>query len=543
MTIQEIKSKLSLAMVFARYGWQVDRNNRLHCPFHEDKTPSMQVYWETGTVYCFSTNCPTHGHSLDVIELVAKQEQLSKKEAINFCKAWIHEGNIKTPKPLRISRETPSVPHQDRVALLSQIYQSSLAAFEQSKEAQAYARSRKLANTQVGYIAKSSFAALNQTQKIQAQSLGLLQKVGGSYQARHTDCLVFALRNSLGEVVDFYFRSLQNKAKVKHYYLPGAIQGIYPRYPSPEVKKLIIFESVIDCASFPDLPDVSKLALYGTGGFTETHATLLSSLDALAEITLCFDGDESGRKAAAQYQSKLSKSGVCVRILSLPKGKDVNSIAQEPDGLHELRKLYAAQESCSKSTPEALSKTLTYQGISASFQLLGKLCKASDSLKVSLLVQNGSPLKYRSKVDLYEDRQVSRFAESCAKKLKLQTELVHQDLDRLTDYLEKTQSEALAKAQKLSQGAHRQEVKLSPKSIQESIKFWQSPDLMEKLNANLGICGLVGEELSRLFTLVILSSYKQKKPLHVIIHGSSGSGKTHMLEAAASFLPRKTSTA
>ena len=371
MTIQEIKSKLSLAMVFARYGWQVDRNNRLHCPFHEDKTPSMQVYWETGTVYCFSTNCPTHGHSLDVIELVAKQEQLSKKDAINFCKAWIHEGHIKASKPLKMSKETPSVPHQDRVALLSQIYQRSQLAYFQCNEAQSYARSRKIAHIELGYLDATCFQGFDSAQKTLAHQLGLLQKVGGSYRPKHTDCLVFALRNSSWEIVDFYFRSLQNNAKVKHYYLPGAIQGIYPRYPSPEVKKLIIFESVIDCASFPDLPDVSKLALYGTGGFTETHATLLSSLDALAEITLCFDGDESGRKAAAKYQSKLSKSGICVRVMPLPKGKDVNSIAQEPDGLHELRKLYAAQESPpSGSSPGSPIKSLDLPGHIRQFSTL-----------------------------------------------------------------------------------------------------------------------------------------------------------------------------
>ncbi|WP_410470252.1 CHC2 zinc finger domain-containing protein [Chryseobacterium sp. FH2] len=35
------------------------------CPFHEDKTPSMQVYYKTQTAYCFSSNCKTHGKSMD----------------------------------------------------------------------------------------------------------------------------------------------------------------------------------------------------------------------------------------------------------------------------------------------------------------------------------------------------------------------------------------------------------------------------------------------------------------------------------------------
>jgi len=35
----------------------------LCCPFHADKTPSMQVYPETNTVFCFSSNCELSGAS------------------------------------------------------------------------------------------------------------------------------------------------------------------------------------------------------------------------------------------------------------------------------------------------------------------------------------------------------------------------------------------------------------------------------------------------------------------------------------------------
>ena len=60
MTIQEIKAKLSMGEVLSYYGHQPNRN-QLHCPFHEDKTASMQVYPETNTVFCFSGNCGQSG--------------------------------------------------------------------------------------------------------------------------------------------------------------------------------------------------------------------------------------------------------------------------------------------------------------------------------------------------------------------------------------------------------------------------------------------------------------------------------------------------
>jgi len=66
MEITEIKQKLTLSQVLHYYHLKPDKNLRLCCPFHPDKTPSLQVYYKTQTAYCFSTNCPTHGKSIDV---------------------------------------------------------------------------------------------------------------------------------------------------------------------------------------------------------------------------------------------------------------------------------------------------------------------------------------------------------------------------------------------------------------------------------------------------------------------------------------------
>jgi len=74
MTIEEIKEKPNIKDVLANYRIVINKNQHINCPFHEDKTPSMQVYTETNTVYCFSGNCSTHGKSLDVIEFVMQKE-------------------------------------------------------------------------------------------------------------------------------------------------------------------------------------------------------------------------------------------------------------------------------------------------------------------------------------------------------------------------------------------------------------------------------------------------------------------------------------
>jgi DNA primase len=49
MDIKEIKSRLSITEVLQHYGLKPDPNDRLRSPFHEDKTPCLQVYPKTNT--------------------------------------------------------------------------------------------------------------------------------------------------------------------------------------------------------------------------------------------------------------------------------------------------------------------------------------------------------------------------------------------------------------------------------------------------------------------------------------------------------------
>ena len=84
MEIREIKQKLKIEAVLARYNLTPDRNHRLKCPFHEDKTPSLQVYPETGTWTCFSSNCSAG--SGDQIDFIMKYEKITKHQAIMLAK-------------------------------------------------------------------------------------------------------------------------------------------------------------------------------------------------------------------------------------------------------------------------------------------------------------------------------------------------------------------------------------------------------------------------------------------------------------------------
>ena len=56
---------------------QINHAGFVHCPFHEDKTPSLKVYKEKNRWFCYSC-----GEGCDVIDLIKKQDNCNFIEAV-----------------------------------------------------------------------------------------------------------------------------------------------------------------------------------------------------------------------------------------------------------------------------------------------------------------------------------------------------------------------------------------------------------------------------------------------------------------------------
>lgn len=156
MKIQEIKQQLTLAQVLQHYGLKPDKNLRLHCPFHEDKTPSLQVYYKTHTCYCFSSNCKTHGKSLDAIDFIMYKENMNKHDAIlkaveimNYYEGKVQHQHKSIEQP---TNKTPQLT-VSREQFLQNMFIYFKNAVHNSKPAQDYLQSRGLDATkiEVGY--------------------------------------------------------------------------------------------------------------------------------------------------------------------------------------------------------------------------------------------------------------------------------------------------------------------------------------------------------------------------------------------------------
>ncbi len=235
MEIHTIKEQLTIGQVLQHYSLQPNKNNMLRCPFHTDKTPSLQIYPKTNTFCCFSSNC-TAG-SGDVIDFIGLMEQLNKHEALLKAKALLGV----TPMNGRpSSNEEVTLSH---IALLTKFYDSSLQSINRNERAQNYAKERGLNWKQlnIGSIGEQVSASWNSTYLQQAAAIGLLKQNGTSsttggtkYKHHFKSSLVFPLVNAQGQVVSIYGRSITDK---KHIYLSGERQGPNPWFVSSRTNK------------------------------------------------------------------------------------------------------------------------------------------------------------------------------------------------------------------------------------------------------------------------------------------------------------------
>ncbi|AZI56118.1 toprim domain-containing protein [Epilithonimonas vandammei] len=450
MEIHDIKSQLSIATVLHYYGLKPDKNAKMCCPFHEDKTPSMQIYYKTQTAYCFSSTCKTHGKSIDVIDFIMHKENLSKHEAIKKAQEILNpsSGNQK------ISREQ----------FLGNMFTYFKNAITNSKPAKEYLEKRCLKPNQleIGYNSGQFHHGERKTEELINQCLEYGLLIDKNITARTGEkafgvfgkwCICFALRNRKNEVTGLYFRSIlesqeprTKSQEAKHFYLKNR-SGIYPNYPGKETRKLILTEAIIDCASLLQIPQIkenySLISCFGANGLNEEILKAIKNLPELEEIIFCFDNDEAGKKAVIKCSNVIMEqcSNLKISTVELPNN-DINETLQ----LHD-ETIFA--------------------------ELLNNRKEIFPSIENKITV----------------------------------TEEIRQPT---------TSNQQL-----------------------NPINFLSQKNLLRELNQLIEQSGIIGEENSRLLLFLITISYLNKSPLHGIVQGSSGSGKTHIISRIADLMPQE----
>jgi DNA primase len=597
MEIADIKAQLSLAQVLDHYGLKPDKHGKMNCPFHDDKTPSFQVYWKTHTCFCFSSNCPTNGKSLDVIDFIMYKEKVSKHEAILKAQSLI--GNTEIPT---LSRE----------AFLTNMFTYFKNAVYNSKPAADYIASRSLDHyqTEIGYNSAQfhhgkrkeetlinnclKYGLLRETNVINARS-----KDDKAYNVFGKWCIVFALKNKSNQVTSLYFRSTINdtdqnpsRQSGKHYYLKDR-QGLYPCYPKPETKKLILTEAIIDAATLLQVSEITAnytiLSCYGTNGLTEEHQQAIKELEQLGEIIFFFDGDEAGTKAVHKYSEEIKqlKPGVKITSVNTPEGEDVNSLAQghdpgilahliekrndpnfifsieskksvqaaivpettskpskKKDPFAEVNETYKKESEPLPPPAQSMMDTANPERIVFETEVLhitiwGGIEKENLSrLRISVHIRNKNDKykTYRDDVNLYSYPQVKKLVQSISESLELPSPQVTQTITELTEQLE-----AYRLAERNSQliALRPKQYEMSPEEQKQAEKLLRSKDLVKHTLKLISQSGLIGEQKNGLLLYFLYLSRITDEPLHAIIFGKSGSGKTYLQTKVSECLPEE----
>lgn len=570
MEITEIKQQLTIQQVLSHYHLKPNRNHQLHCPWHNDKTPSLQIFPKTNSWTCFSSNC--NAGSGDAIEFCVKMEG-DKHQGILVAQSLVRPGSVQS------QTNRPPIQELPRIAVLSKVAQESQASFKRVAKGRDYLQSRGLNpdQTEAGYIGPELGKSWNEALQQSALPLGILKKSArGSIQSKFKHCVAFFMKNAKGQVVGIYGRSVNENTELKHLYLNGKHQGLYPGYPKEETTQLILTESIIDCATLEAQEEIKQhyglLALYGTNGFTPDHESAIASAKALTEIILFFDGDEAGKAAVEKIAAKVQQisPGVSITAVPTPGGEDINSLLQgheaeifthllnkrkpvklstdthqnpgnsidprQEPGTQTLGKLDTTQADKLVYSTEKLTATV-WGGVD-----LGQLHK----LKINLLVQlnpvltgasGGNDLRYyQDDVNLYSHSQLQRYIKGASEELEAVSSLVKQSLQQLKKALETYRLEQREKRQKALQP------KTYPMTAQEekaALALLKNQHLVKKTMEAITGTGLVGEQKNGLLLYFLYLTRLFEEPLHAIIFGKSGSGKTYLQTKISDCLPEE----
>ncbi|SIS30030.1 hypothetical protein SAMN05421768_101834 [Chryseobacterium joostei] len=71
------------------------------------------------------------------------------------------------------------------------------------------------------------------------------------------------------------------------------------------------------------------------------------------------------------------------------------------------------------------------------------------------------------------------------------------------------------------------------------MEFLSKPNLLKNIDKLLEQSGIIGEEENRMMLFVIASGYKMPYLLHALVQGTSGEGKSHLLNSIAQCMPQE----
>ena len=315
------------------------------CPFHSDRNPSFYVNPAKNICKCFS--CGEGGTPLNFI---MKHEQLSYTEALKYL---AKKYNIEVVE--REETEEEKQRNSERESLFvvndfaAKFFQKQLTDTEEGRSVgMAYFRERGIRPETIekfglGYSPESK-TALTQAALQAGYPMRRLSEVGltieyedrpGVGVDRFRGRVIFPVRNLSGRYVAFGGRVMTKSAKTAKY-VNSPESLIYSK--SRELYGLYWAKSAIAkkgmCYLVEGYTDVLSMYQAGIENVVSSSGTALT-IDQIrlirrftTTITVLYDGDAAGIKAALRGIDLLLEEGFRIKVVLLPDGEDPDSFAR-----------------------------------------------------------------------------------------------------------------------------------------------------------------------------------------------------------------------
>ena len=353
--LDEIKTRLKVSNVVSKYVQLKKRGKEFVglSPFKNEKTPSFTVNDEKGFFHCFSTS--EHGN---IFDFLMKTQNLKFGEAV---KTLALQAGMR-PYTFSKADEEREQALKDYTSLYSEyvnFYHNELLNNPETKSSLDYLKNRKLTletikNFKLGYVKKNSniFENLkkNFNEKILKEcGIFYFDEKKNIFVDRFRDRIIFPINSISGSPIAIGGRIIQKNSFFAKYINSPETQffkkgnNLYnidrARKLSNKINQIFLVEGYMDVISLNNRGIENCVANLGTA-LTERQVAILNQF--FNEIVICFDGDESGYKAAvraAENSIKELKPEKQISFLFLPDNEDPDTFISK-NGKEKFLKYY-----------------------------------------------------------------------------------------------------------------------------------------------------------------------------------------------------------
>ena len=315
------------------------------CPFHNEKTPSFYVSPSKGIFKCFGC-----GEAGDVVAFLKKHEHYTYPEALQYLarkyNIEIHEEEM-TPEQQQRQNERDALFH---VSEFAQKFFADLLFNDEMGRAVglSYFHQRGMSDEIIkrfglGYCLDewSNFtdhALKNGYSETVLEKTGLtiVKEESGKRYDRFRGRVMFPIYSISGRVLGFSGRVLSSeKQAAKYVNSPDSdiynksriLYGLYQaRAAIAKAGKCYLVEGNVDVVSMHQSGVENTVASCGTSLTTEQIRLIKRYTN---NVTVLYDGDSAGIKAALRAVDLLFTEGMHVRLVLFPDGEDPDSYAQK----------------------------------------------------------------------------------------------------------------------------------------------------------------------------------------------------------------------